>query len=163
MPAQSGLSDRTEVCWQCGAPARRASAYRLKLVAASRHGLDAPGFLVRRGDREDEVEVRVPRCVECRLHNRLSIFIIFATALAGAIIAPMVQSALWPGIRAVAFHQPDGHGVAPAIGIIVGFVAASLGIALHDWLAGRRTLTSYPPVVVLRQRGWHYPVHGGGD
>jgi hypothetical protein len=46
-----------------------------------------------------------------------------------------------------------------APGFLLGFVFSILGIALHRRLSGRQSVASYPPVIRLRQEGWHYPVY----
>jgi hypothetical protein len=147
-------------CWQCGASAGAECAYTLVLVAGSGRGLDALGSPVERGAWQDKVRVRVPRCVRCRSRNRLSVTICFVGAAVGAIVFPILQSLLWPHIAMPVWLHTDHEGVGGTtiwIGAVAGFVVALLGVALHRRLSGFRSLNSYPPVVMLRQAGWHYP------
>lgn len=165
-PIEPIFRDTGTICWQCGAPASDACAYSLRLVAASRSGLRAPGCLVKRGDRQDEVRVRVPRCPDCRLRTLVSIGIIFAVTLAAMIAAPILQSVLWPRLSLpfwlVASDQGTGN-TATGVGLVLGFVVALLSVVLHRRLSGIRPVTTYPPVVMLRREGWHFPVGGGAD
>jgi len=83
----------------------------------------------------------------------------FVSTVAGAIVVPFVQSRFWPDIDG---PQPGNSGLAGAatmIGVVLGFVAAMLGIALHGRLSGLRPLTTHPAVIRLRQAGWHFPVY----
>ena len=148
------------VCWQCGAPARVASAYSLLLVASPRWGLSGLGHLVKRGERQDEVRIRVPRCTECRFRGLVSVAMTFVITIAGAVAAPYVQSRFLPNIDAPAGLHAGGSGsdaAATMIGVVLGFTAAMVGIALHRRLSGHRPLITYPPVIRLRRDGWHFP------
>ena len=161
------MADRTRshdttdaACWQCGASAGAECAYTLVLVAHPGRGLDALGFPVERGARLDRVSVRVPRCARCRSRNRLSVMICFGGAIAGAIVFTILQSRFWPQIEKPTWLSVSHEGVGGTttwIGAVAGFVVAILGVALHRRLSGFRSLNSYPPVVMLRQAGWHYP------
>jgi hypothetical protein len=145
-------------CWQCGAPACAGCAYSLLLVANPRWGLTGAGHLVKRGERLDEVRVRVPRCADCRFRSGISVVKTFVSAIAGAIVIPVVGSRLWPDVDGL---HPGNSGLADGmtiIGVVLGFVVAMLGIALHRRFAGLRPLTTYPPVIRLRKEGWHFPV-----
>jgi hypothetical protein len=145
-------------CWQCGAPARAECAYALKLVAGQSLCLDAQGYPVVRGRRRDELRVAVPRCVACRDRGRDAIVILFASMIAGAILAPILRSVLWPH-----FEPPPwlrlGHegplGTASAIGLVAGALAAILAIAWYRRRLGLRALNAYPPVLALKRAGWH--------
>jgi hypothetical protein len=145
MADQTRQRDQTEaMCWQCGASASAECAYRFVLVAGSSRGLDPLGSPVERGAGLDKVRVRVPRCVNCRSRNRLSVMICFGGAAAGVIV----------------FQQLGHEGVSGTttwVAAVTGFVVALLGVALHRRLSGFRSLNSYPQVVTLRQTGWHYP------
>jgi len=153
--------DRNDAtCWQCGAPADAACSYALLLVADARGGLSALGYSVDRGKREDKVRVRVPRCRNCRGRNRRSAMITLGGMAVGALVAPIVQSRFWPQTETSAWLQVSHEGIggtANGIGLVVGFVAAMLGIALHRRLSGLRSLGTYPPVIFLLHAGWHYP------
>ena len=70
-----------------------------------------------------------------------------------AIAAPHAQSRFLPNIDAPA----GSHAAATMIGVVLGFTATMAGIALHRRLSGHQPLTTYPPVVRLRQEGWHFP------
>jgi hypothetical protein len=87
------------------------------------------------------------------------VVITFVSTVAGAIVVPFVQSRFWPDIDG---QQTGNSGLAAAarmIGVVLGFGAALLGIALHGRLSGIRPLTTYPAVIRLRQEGWHFPIH----
>lgn len=150
------------VCWQCGAPARANCAYALKLVASPRRGLDALGYPVTPGRRFNTIRVGVPRCIACRGRGQDSIVITFACMIAGAIIAPILRSALWPHIELPPWLHVLTHrgslGTASAIGAVVGVLVAILIVTISRRRRGLRALNDYPPVVALRQAGWHYPV-----
>jgi hypothetical protein len=81
----------------------------------------------------------------------------FVSTATGAIVAPFVQSRLWPDSIG---NSANAH-VATMAGVVLGFAAAGLGIALHGWLSHLRPLTTYPAVIRLRQEGWYFPVHSG--
>src|SRR5580692_929855 len=147
-------------CWQCGALASTDCAYSLLLVADARRGLVALGHPVTRGKRQDKVRVRVPRCAGCRFRNHLSVIITAAVAFAGAIVAPAVQSLIRLYTTLPAWLQDSqggATGATYAVGAVVGFVLALVGIGLHRRLSGLRSMGIYPPVIFLMQAGWHYP------
>jgi hypothetical protein len=147
MADQSRPRDKTDaICWQCAAAASAECAYTLVLVAGPGRGLDALGSLVEHGAGLDKIRVRVPCCARCRSRNRFSVMICFGGAAVGAIVFPILRSRLWPHIETLAW-----------VGAVAGFVAALLAVALHRRLSGFRSLNSYPPVIALRQAGWHYP------
>jgi hypothetical protein len=147
------------VCWQCGALALPECAYALKLVAWPRLGLPALGHPVKRGDQQDEVTVHVPRCTRCRVRSRIGIAIMLAVMAISAILGAMVNAIFWP----TKTPQPSGAdsvgNLGAGLGLVLGFVAAALTIAAERRAAGRRPVTTYPPVLILRETGWHYPVH----
>jgi hypothetical protein len=154
------LDEGDGVCWQCGAPARANCAYSLELVAAPGRGLDAIGYPVTPGRRLNTVRVGVPRCIACRGRGQDAIVITFAGMFAGAVIAPILQSHLWPNIELPwldVLHHRGPLGTASAIGAVVGVLVAISGVALARRRRGLRALNSYPPVVALRQAGWQYP------
>lgn len=155
------LDGNDGVCWQCGAPARANCAYSLKLVSSPRRGLDALGYPVTPGRQLNTVRVGVPRCIACRGRGQDSIVITFACMIAGAIIAPILQSQLWPHIELPPWLHVLTHrgslGTASGIGAVVGVLVAISGVALARRRRGLRALNSYPPVVALRQAGWQYP------
>lgn len=155
-------SARPAACWQCGAPAIADCAYSLRLVANPGWRLDPLGYRVNHGKDWDEVRVRVPRCRACRSRTQLSLLIVFGSSLASAIAWPALQSRLWPQLEAPTwiYESHEGGGtLMTAAGLLLGFVLSMLGIALHRRLSGRRSVASYPPVISLRQEGWHYPVY----
>lgn len=156
----ASINGPDETCWQCGAPASADCAFVLKLVAHPHLGLEARGFTTKRGRRQDRVNVRVPRCPNCRFRARLSVTLVLGSAVAGAIVAPILQSLLWPHFAAPrwirAGHRGNG-GPATGIGFVIGLLLALLAVAVHRRLARIRSANSYPPVKMLRQAGWHYP------
>jgi hypothetical protein len=150
------------VCWQCGAPARGDYAYPLKLVAYSSQHLDGLGYPVTPGRAQDTVLVRVPRCVACRGRGQDSIVILFAGMILGAIIAPILHLLLFANLEPpswlhVLTHRHAPVGAVSAIGLVVGAVVAISAVALRRRRLGLRSLNSYPPVLALRQAGWHFP------
>jgi hypothetical protein len=88
--------------------------------------------------------------------------IVFASTLASAITLPALQSRFWPRLEAPTWVFESHQGIGTfmtAPGFLLGFVFSMLGIALHRRLSDRRSVASYPPVIRLRQEGWHYPVY----
>ncbi|HUC66204.1 MAG TPA: hypothetical protein VMA53_12280 [Stellaceae bacterium] len=155
-------SARAAACWQCGAHAIADCAYSLRLVASPGRRLDPLGFHVNHGKDWDEVRVRVPRCRACRSRTQLSLLIVFAGTLASAIALPALQSRFWPRLEAPTWVFESHQGVGTlmtAAGLLLGFVLSMLGISLDREFSGRRSVASYPPVIRLRQEGWHYPVY----
>jgi hypothetical protein len=148
-------------CWQCGAPAAPECAYSMRLVGRARRELNPLGFAVKRGKLWDGVTVPVPRCRDCRSRTWFSWAIILASALAGAIVLPILSARLWPQATALNGLPADhevGLNVMIFLGVGVGFGAAALGVASHRRLAGRRSVNSYPPIVRLRRHeGWRIP------
>ena len=149
-------------CWQCGAPAREDCAYPLKLVARTGLNLDALGYPVTPGRARDTVLVRVPRCAACRGRGQDSIVILLACMIAGAIIAPILQSLFWPNVGLPSWMLVLTHRHAPvsgmsAVGAIVGVLVAISGVAWRRRRLGLRSLNSYPPVLALKQAGWQFP------
>lgn len=88
--------------------------------------------------------------------------IVFGSTLASAIALSALQSRFWPQLEAPTWIYESHEGIGTfmtASGLLLGFVLSMLGIALHRRLSGRRSVASYPPVIRLRQEGWHYPVY----
>jgi hypothetical protein len=160
-----GRSQRSidAVCWECGALALPECAYALKLVAWPRQGLPALGYPVKRGDRQDEVTVHVPRCCRCRIRRRIEFAITVATTLIGEAFGATGYAIFGP----VRTPRPGDSGpisvghFGGGAGLLLGFIAATLIIAAERRAAGRRPLTSYPPVLILWEAGWRKPVSSG--
>ena len=163
MADQTRATDADDgACWQCGAPADANCAYALKLVAGRSLQLDAHGYPVTPGRRLDTVVVRVPRCAACRGRGQDSIVILFVCMIAGAIIAPILQSLFWPNVGPPSWmhiltHRHAPVGAVSAIGAVVGALVAISGVALHRRRLGLRALNAYPPVLALKRAGWHEP------
>jgi hypothetical protein len=110
----------------------------------------------------DTVMVRVPRCAACRGRGLDGIVILFAGMIAGAIIAPVLQWLLFADVAPPAWlhvltHRHAPVGAVSAIGLAVGALVAICGVAWRRRSLGLRSLNSYPPVVALKQAGWHFP------
>lgn len=161
MPAPTTSPDRAgAACWACGAPARDDCAYVFVLVAPSRRVLDARGYPATRGRRLDKVRVRVPRCASCQAQSRLGIAIVLGGSAVGAIVATILQAAVWPDVAAPSWLRVSHEGIGntgTGIGAVLGFVAGLLAAFLLRRRAGLRSLTSYPPIRMLRREGWQYP------
>jgi hypothetical protein len=157
-PPSRNVNDAT--CWQCGAPARAECAYSFELVADPHRGLVTLGYRLISGTFQNRLKVLVPRCANCRFRSWLSTIIVLGSAGVGALVAPVVQSRFGPTIES-AIHLPvnlDGtKDAAAGIGAVLGFVAASLSIAVRRWRSGRRAVDTYPPLVKLQQAGWRLP------
>jgi len=152
--AEAQSYDETH-CWQCGEIAGTATGCNLLLVADPNLGLSGHGYLVKRGARQDEVRVRVPRCAWCRQRTGFSIAFILASAGFAALVGPALPLPTnWHG-------SPGGGGAGPAIGMVLGFVGAALVAALWRRMGGIRPVTTFPPVVRLREEGWHFPLGRG--
>ncbi|HTW73073.1 MAG TPA: hypothetical protein VME47_24565 [Acetobacteraceae bacterium] len=154
-PSDKAQSYDEAHCWQCGAIAATATGCDLLLVADPRFGLSGYGYLVKRGARQDEVRVRVPRCGRCRQRSGVSIAFVFTCAGLGAVAGRALP------LPADWHASPPGGSAGLAIGLVAGFVAAMLALALYRHLAGIRAVTTYPPVVRLRREGWHFPYRPG--
>jgi hypothetical protein len=145
-------------CWQCGAPARPELAYTFVLYAAPRRHLDGLGHAVLRGRSWDRVKIRVPRCVACRARNRAAVALSLGSALAGAIVGTILQATVWrdvmPPAGVVVGHEGIGN-TGTGIGAVLGLLAPMPLIALRRRGAGLRPLNTYPPVLMLREAGWH--------
>ncbi len=53
------------------------------------------------------------------------------------------------------YHRGIGN-VGTGIGLVLGFVAALLGMAWERKRSGRQSANTYPPIVSLRQLGWSF-------
>ena len=149
------------VCWQCGAPAREDCAYPLKLVARSGRDFDALGYPVTPGRNVDTVVVRVPRCAACRGRGQDGIVILFACMIAGAIIAAVLHSVFFANVEPPSWMHILTHRHAPVTGVSAAgaIVGALVAICIAAWRRrslGLRSLNSYPPVLALKQAGWHF-------
>jgi len=151
------------VCWQCGAPARPEHAWTQRLVADAHSGLPALDYPVKRGDRQDEVTVRVPRCAQCRRRTRMGIGLTLAAMIAGAILGAIVQNILWPAkTHAPSFAGTGDVGNSGAgVGLLAGFVVGMFGLVVGRRSGNRRPLTTYPPLMRLRDVGWEFPAPPG--
>ena len=119
---------------------------------------------MKRGEWQDEVRIRVPRCSECRVRSRVAVAMTFVSAIVGAIVTPFVWSRFWPDVDALSGLHTGGSGLrgaAPGIGLVLGFVVGLLGMALQGRILGLQPLTTYPYVIRLRQQGWHFPASSG--
>ena len=150
-------------CWQCGAPAREDCAYPLKLVARPGSHFDALGYPVTSGRGMDTVIVRVPRCAACRGRGQDGIVLLFVGMIVGAILGPIFKwmfAAYIPSFSWVhVLSHRNAASSASAIGVAIGAVVAIVGVAWRRRSLGFRSLNSYPPVIALKQAGWHFPVH----
>jgi hypothetical protein len=157
-----GTDSNDGACWQCGTPAREECAYPLKLVARAGSDFDALGYPVTPGRNVDTVLVRVPRCAACRGRGQDSIVILFACMIAGAIIAPILQSLFWPNVGPpswmhILIHRHAPVSVVSGIGLVIGALVAIAAVAWRRRSLGLRSLNSYPPVLALKRAGWHFP------
>jgi hypothetical protein len=145
-------------CWQCGAPANPAHAYKLLLFAASHLDLDPLGFPVERKANLDEVTVAVPRCRLCRERNWFSVIVLLGSAILGAIIVTLLRNMLCPNAappRWLHVHQGIGD-LSTGIGLVGGFFIGLSAIVLQARASGLRSFGSYPPLSALRQLGWQH-------
>jgi hypothetical protein len=146
-------------CWQCGAPASPAHAYKTHLFAASQLDLDSLGFPVERKANLDKVTVAVPRCRLCRERNWFSVIILLGCAILGAIIVLLLGNLFWPNAAPPrwlhAAHEGSGD-LSTGLGLVGGFFIGLLAIVLQARASGLRSLGSYPPLFALRQLGWQH-------
>jgi len=156
---RNALNRSYAVCWQCGGAAEPEAAYHVGLVASTSRALSPLGFPVTRQGWQDSVRVPIPRCRTCRTRNRGTAVTILIATVSGALVLPALRSA---------FRQADGSPpwwlgcdtpdhIMTGVGMILGFLIAVLGIAVHKRRLGLRSLNSYPPVVALRRSGWQWP------
>lgn len=155
----NAMDTNDTTCWQCGAPADPASAYVLRLFAASERQLDARGCDVTRGGHEDCVRVSVPRCRACRARGRRGVATVLGGAAVGGLIGAALPSALWSGRDAPAWLLARGSGAldtAAGVGVLMGLVVAMIWVGMRRRKSGRRRLDSYPAARMLMRAGWHY-------
>jgi hypothetical protein len=127
-------------CWQCGQPADPTRPH-VERLAAWGHGHDHLGYPLISGRRQEVLDVSIPRCSACYGRNRRTGWMTLAGAVVGIACAAMMMG---------------GKGGAIFVGFVLGsFLFGALG-NLYDKLAGRRILTSYPPLRYLLRHGWHY-------
>lgn len=158
-----GMSARSAIsCSQCGEAADPKSAYSVRLVANPGHGVEAIGYEVARRGGLDEVRVNVPRCIRCKVRTRRSNAVVPAGALAGAVVGPIFWSTFGQRFRVPAWlhfgYQSEGIlGTPVALGLVIGFIVALLGVAFKNHRLHLRSVTDYPAVLKLRQEGWNFP------
>ena len=131
-----------EVCWQCGAPANPDCAYTQVFNNWSSQHADGGGYPVRRGRRQDTVRVTVPRCAACRDRSYLAGLLIVAGFIGGGMSGGLL------------FPPNQWTWLAGAFG---GLLTVALVNILNEKRAGRRLVTSYPPLRRLRAAGWSEP------
>ena len=151
--------DTTRRCWMCGAPAASGCGAKLVMKAASSRQLDGLGYPVQRGRRQDKVRIEMPRCASCRSWVSGWIAVLAIVAVVAAIAGTLVQSFVFPAAVAPAWLKVHHHGignVGTGIGLVLGFIAALLGMAWERKRSGRQSANTYPPVVSLRQLGWSF-------
>lgn len=151
--------DTTRRCWMCGAPAASGCSAKLVMKAASSRQLDGLGYPVQRGRRQDKVRIEMPRCASCRSWVSGWIAVLAIVAVVAAIAGTLVQSFVFPAAVAPAWLKVHHHGignVGTGIGLVLGFIAALLGMAWERKRSGRQSANTYPPVVSLRQLGWSF-------
>ena len=150
-------------CWQCGAPARQDCAYSYKFAAAHGSNFETLGYPVKPGSQNDTIVVPVPRCAACRGRAQDGIVLLFVGMIGGAILAPILHWMLSAYIPSFSWVHVLAHrnaaSSASAIGVAIGAVIAIVGVAWRRRSLGLRSLNAYPPVVALRQAGWHLPYH----
>ena len=158
------MGDNAGACWQCGAPAREECAYPYKLAAHHGSNFETFGYPVKPGSQNDTVVVPVPRCAACRGRAQDGIVLLFAGMIGGAIFAPILESMFSAYIPSFSWvhvltHRNAPVGTVSSIGVAIGAVIAIVGVAWRRRSLGFRSLNSYPPIVALKQAGWHLPFH----
>ncbi len=155
----AALNRSGAACWRCDAPVGDTPPKVISLYAASRRQLAAFGYPVTRGRGRDKVRIAVPKCARCRAHTTMSIVVVLGGALAGAIVATVVQSWAWPVLDPPTWVTTAGGSAGTpsgGVGAVLGFAAAAVGVAVYRRRAGLRSLNDYPAVVRLRRAGWQY-------
>ena len=115
------------------------------MKAASSRQLDGLGYPVQRGRRQDKVRIEMP--------------VLAIVAVVAAIAGTLIQSFVFPAAAAPSWLKihHDGIGnVGTGIGLVLGFIAALLGMEWERRRSGRQSANTYPPVVSLRQLGWSF-------
>jgi hypothetical protein len=146
-------------CWMCGAPAVSGCDAKLVMKAASSRQLDGFGYPVKRGRRQDKVRVEMPRCASCRSWVSGWIAVLAIVTVAGGIGGTLIQSFIFPEAAAPSWLKGYHHGignVGTGVGLVLGFLAALLGMARERKQSGRQSANTYPPVVSLRHLGWSF-------
>jgi hypothetical protein len=126
--------------WQCGRPADPSRPH-VERLAASGHGHKSLGYPRIVGRRQEALDVSIPRCEGCYGRHRRTGRLTLAGAAMGIAIAAMLV---------------PGKGGATFVGFVAGSFIGGLSGHANDRLAGRRLLTSYPPLRHLLRHGWHY-------
>jgi hypothetical protein len=151
--------DTSRRCWMCGAPAVSGCDAKLVMKAASSRHLDGLCYPVQRGRAQDKVRIEMPRCGDCRSWVSGWIAVLAIVTVVAGIAGTLIQSFVFPEAAAPSWLKVHYHGignVGTVIGIVLGFVAALLGMAWERKRSGRQSANTYPPVVSLRQLGWSF-------
>ena len=149
----------TSRCWMCGKSAVAGCGAKLAMFAPSAACLDGLSYPVQRGRGRDTVRIEMPRCAGCRgwVTGWIAIVAVVtvAASMAGTIVQSVFFSEVAPPTWLKVYHEGIGN-TGTAVGLVLGFVAAMLGMAWERKRSGRRSANTYPPVVSLRELGWSF-------